>query len=118
MKNRYLGITFTKHIINRLYNRGISQSDAWQTFQHPDGSVPGKTPGSRKFYKNFSGKKIEIVAKKNEKGEWVILTGWVRHLGQRQPSANSNEPFLQKLIGKLIGKSLNKAGKIIWKRKK
>ena len=118
MKNRYLGVIFTKHVINRLYNRGISQSDAWQTFQHPDSSLPGKRPGSRKFYKNFSGKKIEIVAKKNEKGEWVILTGWIRRPGQRQPSVASKEPFLQRVVGKLVSESFNQAGKIIWKRKK
>lgn len=99
MKNRYLNVVFTKHVINRLYNRGISQSDAWQTFQHPDGSLPGKIPGSRKFYKKFGQKKIEIVAKKNEKGEWVILTGWIKH-----PGGKYKGNFLERLIMKGLRK--------------
>lgn len=104
MKNRYLGVIFTKHVINRLYNRGISQAVAWETFQHPDGSVPGKTPGSRKFYKDYGHKKIEIVAKKNEKAEWVILTGWIKYSNTHESVVNSNEPFLQRLVGKLVNK--------------
>ncbi|HUS59859.1 MAG TPA: hypothetical protein VMX76_00520 [Nevskiaceae bacterium] len=111
MKQQYIGVIFTKHVINRLYNQGISQSDAWQTFQHPDNSLPGKTPGSRKFYKNFGDKRIEIVAKKNEKGEWVILTGWIKYPGSGQPSAASDEPFLQGVVGKLVEKGLNKLKK-------
>jgi len=104
MKNRYLDVIFTKHVINRLYNRGISQSDAWQTFQHPDGSVPGKTPGSRKFYKNYGRKKIEIVAKKNEKGEWVILTGWIRYPNGRPAAVNPNGLLLQRVVAKVVSK--------------
>lgn len=108
MKARYLDAIFTKHVINRLYNRGISQSGAWQTFQHPDGSVPGKIPGSRKFYKDFGDKRIEIVAKKNEKGEWMILTGWIKYPGSGQATVSSKEPFLQRMVGKLVGIGLNK----------
>lgn len=107
MKTRYMDAIFTKHAINRLYNRGIAQSDAWYTFQHPDGSLPGKTPGSRKFYKNYGQQRIEVVAKQNEKGEWVILSCWSKLIGDGKPIFRK-ETFLEKIIKK----GLDKLGKL------
>ncbi len=51
MKNKYFDVIFTNHAINRLYNRGISQEKAYETFAHPDERLEGKIPGSVKFYK-------------------------------------------------------------------
>lgn len=112
MKTRYMNAIFTNHAINRLYNRGITQSDAWYTFQHPDGSLPGKTLGSRKFYKNYGKQRIEVIAKKNEKGEWVILSCWSKLIGDGKPIFRK-ETFLEKIIKK----GLDKLGKLIQKRK-
>jgi len=103
MKNRYMNTIFTKHVINRLYNRGISQSDAYYTFKHPDGTLPGSTPDSKKFYKNHGSQRIEIVAKQNEKGEWIILTAWARKQGTGQPifrQSQNEGNFLEKIIMK------------------
>jgi len=103
MKTRYLDVIFTKHAINRLHNRNLSQSDAWDTFKHPDGSLLGKTVNSRKFYKNYGKQRIEVIAKKNEKGEWVILSCWSKYPGQRQ-SATHKKFFLETLAEKLLKK--------------
>lgn len=103
MKNRYLDVIFTNHAINRLYNRGLTQSDAWYTFKHPDGILEGQTLGSKKFYKNFGEQKIEVVAKKNEKGEWLILSCWSKYIGNGKPLLEK-EPLLQKIIGGLVRK--------------
>ena len=103
---------FTKHAITRLYNRGISQSDAWYVFKHPDGSFPGKAPGSRKFYKDYGPQRIEVVAKQNEKGEWIILSAWSKVKGTGKPVFPYKESLLEKVIKnlfkKLFCKSQNK----------
>lgn len=104
MKTRYMGAIFTKHAINRLYNRRITQSDAWYTFQHPDGSLPGKTPNSRKFYKDHGEQRIEVIAKKNEKGKWVILSCWSKYKGNNKPIFTHQEGFLEALVKKALNK--------------
>ena len=97
-----MGLIFTKHAINRLYNRGISQGKAFETFTHPDGQLPGKIPGSVKFFKKYGQQRIEVVAKKNEKGEWVVFSCWSK-FKEKMPY-RYQEPLLQKLIGKLVKK--------------
>ena len=97
-----MSLIFTNHAINRLYNRGVSQEKAYETFAHPDGQLPGKIPGSVKFCKNYGEQRIEIVAKKNEKGEWVIFSCWAK-LKEKIPY-RYQEPLLQKLIGNLVRK--------------
>ncbi|MCJ7792496.1 MAG: hypothetical protein MUP45_00750 [Candidatus Marinimicrobia bacterium] len=114
MKTRYLNTIFTNHAHNRLYNRGITQSDAWYTFQHPDGSLPGKIPGSSKFYKDYGEQRIEVVAKQNEKGEWLILSCLSKLRGDGRPLFPQKEPWL----ARIIKKGLEKIENLVQKRKK
>ena len=111
MKARYMNTIFTKHAIARLYNRGISQSDAWYVFQHPDGSLPGKAPGSRKFYKNYGEQRIEVVAKQNEKGEWVILSAWSKVKGAGKSLFPRKESLLERIVNKILTKLLPQSPK-------
>lgn len=109
MKNKYLDVIFTHHAITRLYNRGISQSDAWETFKYPDKIIDGKIAGSKKFYKDLKGKKIEVVAQPNEKGEWVIFSCWVKDSHSKgkndyRNQANEHYNFLERFISNLLGK--------------
>jgi hypothetical protein len=105
MKPNYMGVIFTKHAINRLYNRGITQSDAWYTFKHPEGILEGKISGSKKFYKNYGNQKIEVVAKQNEKGEWIVLSCWSKYVGDGKPLVRKQN-FLEKIINKPLNKIL------------
>lgn len=101
MKNRYLDVIFTNHAISRLHNRGLTQSDAYEVFKHPDDSRPGKSLNSKIFYKNYGSQKVEVVAKKNDQGEWVILSVWSRLPGQQQPASQQLVPegmFLERWI--------------------
>ena len=113
MKNEFMGTIFTNHAIERLYQRRIAQSDAWYTLRHPDKSLKGKTPGSWKFYKNYGPQRIEVVAKKNEKGEWIILSCWSKQMGTSQAIF----PHKESLPEKLINKGLEKLVKWIRKKK-
>lgn len=102
MQNKYLNLIFTNHAITRLYNRGISQEKAYEVFTHPDGQIPGKTPGSVKFYKSYGPQRIELIAKKNNKNEWIVLSSWVKI--KEKSFYRHQEPFLERIIGSLIRK--------------
>lgn len=101
-----MGTIFTDHAIQRLYERGIAQSDAWYTLRHPDKQLRGSTPGSYKFYKDYGKQRIEVVAKQNEKGEWVILSCWSKFVGTGKPIFPKRENFLWTLTKKAIKKLL------------
>lgn len=72
----YGGVIWTNHAIQRLHERNIKQSDAWATWRNPDHSRYAESQGgwvySRKVHKEI----IEVVAKQNEKKEWLILSVW------------------------------------------
>lgn len=70
-------IVFTTHSIERMKQRGISGEWAWQTVKHPDINVPGKEKHTTEFIKNFDAHKVTAIAKKNEVGEWVVLSVWM-----------------------------------------
>jgi hypothetical protein len=78
MDNHFGGVIWTNHALDRLRERKISQSDAWATWRRPTESKKGSTPGSWVYYRNYGRERIEVVAKKNEKGEWLILSVWSR----------------------------------------
>jgi hypothetical protein len=109
MKRKYLDLVFTNHAINRLYNRGITQEKAYETFKNPNGQLAGKIPGSTKFYKNYGKQRVEVIVKKNEKGEWIVLSCWSKFKEKAPYLKNKfayqkKEPLLQKLIGTLVRK--------------
>jgi len=78
MNNRFGGVVWTNHALDRLHKRGIKQGDAWATWRRPDQSEYAKTKGAWVYYRTFGNQKIEVVAKQNEKKEWVILSVWSR----------------------------------------
>ena len=76
MDRKYKGLIWTNHALARLGQRGISQGDAWATWNHADQTRKGTAPGSWIYYRTFGDTKIEVVAKKNENKEWLILSVW------------------------------------------
>lgn len=78
MNNSYGGVIWTNHAIERLRERNISQGDAYATFRRPQLSRKGSAPNSFVYYRNYGTEKIEVVAKKNERNEWIILSVWSR----------------------------------------
>jgi hypothetical protein len=85
MENQFMGIIFTNHALERLRQRRITQSDAWYTLRHSDNQEKGKSPGSWKFFKGYGQQRIEIIAKQNEKKQWVVLSCWSKLIGNNQP---------------------------------
>ncbi|CAN5143293.1 hypothetical protein BH09PAT1_BH09PAT1_0240 [soil metagenome] len=75
--NHYKGTIWTNHALERLGQRGLSQDIAWQAFAHPDRQFTGKNPGTVELQKNFGQSLVTIIAKQNEKREWIILSNWI-----------------------------------------
>lgn len=89
MDNHYGGVIWTNHALQRLRERGIKQGDAWATWRNPEQSRKGTSPGSWVYFRNYGRDQIEVVAKQNEKKEWLILSVWSRpvQFGYKQPDS-------------------------------
>ena len=110
MKTYFMGVIFTNHAIERLHQRQITQGDAWYTFKHSDQQSRGKTPGSWKFSKSYGPQTIQVIGKKNDEGQWVILSCWSKMMGNNQPI------FSQSQKENLAWKLTKRAGKGLWKK--
>ena len=100
MKRDYKGVIWTNHAIGRMRERGIKQGDAWATFNRPDTSKYAKSKNTHVYYRTWSSEKIEVVAKKNEKGEWLILSVWSKPSRGSKKKSEKKSPFsfLKKLF--------------------
>lgn len=109
MERNFGGVIWTDHALKRLKERGISQSDAWATWSRPDQSRQGSNQkGSWVYYKTYGDQKLEVVAKKNEKGEWLILSVWSRPVLARQNRDQSGQSMLKKIFEFLFVKPENR----------
>lgn len=102
MNNKYGGVVWTNHAIQRLYERQVTQQDAWYTFQHPDGQLKGSTPGSVRYYKDYGPQRIEVVGILNDKKEWVIMSCWSKLLGNNQSIFVQKENVIFYILRKLF----------------
>ena len=91
MANRnYGGVIWTNHAIQRLNERGISQGDAWAVWNRPEQSRYSATKGAWIYYKTYGDERIEVVAKQNEKKEWIILSVWSKKVFANYPKTKDN----------------------------
>jgi hypothetical protein len=104
MEEEFRGVIWTKHAIRRLYERRIAQSDAWYTLRRPDKTLKGKKAGSFVFCKDYGKQRIKVVARQNEKKEWVVLSCWSKIIGTGKPIFFQKESLVEKLIKKLLPK--------------
>ncbi len=100
MKHQYLGVIFTNHALNRLYNREVNQSKAYKTLKKPDKKEAGKTIGSYKFSRDFGDYILQLVAKKNDKKQWIVLTCWVK---EKFASKKQKNGFWGRLLDWILG---------------
>lgn len=76
----YGGVIWTNHALQRLKERGISQADAYYTFKNPHQSRFANNKGAWIYYRIYNNNRIEVVAKKNEENEWLILSVWSKEI--------------------------------------
>ncbi len=97
MDSKFGGVIWTNHALERMRQRGMKQGDAWATWKHPDQSRKGTAPGSWIYYRTYGSEKIEVVAKRNLKKQWIILSVWSRPVFRKQIS------FFRRLSKLLFG---------------
>lgn len=73
----YGGVIWTNHAIERMQGRGLTQQAALSAFSHPDKRYKGKNPGSIEYVKDTGTHTITLIAKQNERNEWVIISAWI-----------------------------------------
>ncbi|MBI4080542.1 MAG: hypothetical protein HY430_02110 [Candidatus Levybacteria bacterium] len=98
----YKGAIWTNHALNRLSDRGLTQDIAASAFQHPDTSKPGQNNGSQVYQKYYGRSLVSVVAKKNERGEWLILSCWaeppITTSGGTRQQEGQEGSFLKKVL--------------------
>ncbi len=104
MNRNFGGVIWTNHALSRLRERGIKQGDAWATWRRPDQSRYAKNKGAWVYYKTYGNQRIEVVAKKNEKKEWIILSVWSKTVYQK-PKAKKSDSLLKLLLKRFFKKS-------------
>jgi hypothetical protein len=77
MTNYYGGLIFTNHALQRLSERQFPQHMVLDTFNRPDKSFPGKQPGSYEYQRRFGASTVTVIAKQNERREWLVLSCWI-----------------------------------------
>ncbi len=75
--SHYGGIIWTHHALERLGQRGLSKDMALQAFKAPDSKSNGKQSGTYEFRKKFGISTVTLIAKQNEKKEWVVFSCWI-----------------------------------------
>lgn len=105
MEKEFGGVIWTDHALERLRERGIKQGDAWATFRRPDKSRYAKAKSAWVYYKTYGKERIEVVAKKNEKGRWIVLSVWSRPAGNKKKGKKEDSLFML-IVKKLLKKGL------------
>lgn len=100
MDARFGGVIWTNHALDRLRDRGIKQGDAWATWKNPEQSRYAASQGAWVYYRTYGNEKIEVVAKENERKEWIILSVWSSPVYSQRPKPESFLNFLVKKIFK------------------
>jgi len=93
--SHYGGVIWTNHALERLKRRGLSQDMAIQTFKHPDQSFSGNQSDSFVYEKKFDEKRVSVIAKQNEKNEWVIISCWMDPPMPGSPDAKEKKEYRQ-----------------------
>lgn len=103
MDRNFGGVIWTNHALNRLRERGIKQGDAWATWNRAEQTRKGAS-GNWVYYKNWGGTQIEVVAKQNEKREWIILSVWSRPVFPGPPNSpkSLNPPTFSSFFKNLV----------------
>lgn len=102
MDNHYGGIIWTNHALQRLRERGIKQGDAWATWRKPDRSR--YEDATWVYTRTINHQDVEVVAKKNERGEWIVLSVWSKPVSRQYTTRKQSSfwPRFIKILQKLF----------------
>lgn len=103
MDRNYGGVIWTNHALVRLRERGIKQGDAWAVWNRPDQSRYAASQGAWVYYRTWGDERIEVVAKQNEKKEWIILSVWSKKiLSDTYNKTNNSSNWIVILLTRIL----------------
>ncbi len=102
MGEKYQGVIWTDHALRRMKERGIKIDHALTTLNSPDESRRGQIPGSWVYFRTWGEDQIEVVAKQNERGEWVVLSVWSRKV--KNSNWSGKLPWWKYFLKELLGR--------------
>jgi hypothetical protein len=70
-------LIFTNHALERISDRKMNKNMILQAFSSPDSKNKGKKPDTTEFIKHTGSSTITLIAKQNEKNEWIALSAWI-----------------------------------------
>lgn len=86
MDRDYRGFIFTKHALERLSDRSITQDMVIQALQHPENTHPTGKRATMKFIKTVNGRLLHVVATHLPKDDkWLVVSVWVRGEDDKEP---------------------------------
>lgn len=98
MNQNFGGLVWTSHALEKLKERGIKQGDAWATWKNPQQKRYAANRGAWICSRTYGNKKIEVVAKQNDKKEWIILSVWSRPVDKIKKKSQSLISLLVKRV--------------------
>jgi len=104
MDRNFGGVIWTDHALRKLKDRGIKQGDAWATWRNPEKSRKANVPGAWIYFRNYGNERIEVVAKQNEKKEWIILSVWSSSIFEKRKNSDKKLPFWKLLVKQILGR--------------
>jgi hypothetical protein len=75
--NHFGGVIWTNHALERLKQRNMTQNMAFEAFSNADRVIPGKKLHTTEYQKRINNYFVTVIATKNEKNEWILLSCWV-----------------------------------------
>ena len=101
MQKDYGGVIWTNHALLRMEERKVKQGDAWATWKNPSNSKYDPKKGAWVYRRVYGNEEIEVVAKKNEKNQWLIISVWsnILHTNKAfEPKRSLLQSFLKFLF--------------------
>lgn len=84
---KYGGVIWTDHALQRLEERGIKIDHALTTLNSPHESRYAATKDAWVYYRTWGTDRVEVVAKQNEKKEWLVISVWSKTVGEYKPES-------------------------------
>lgn len=80
MNRMYKELAFTNHALERLRQRGVTQSEVWATWKRPRKRYYAATKGGWVYERVWGKRQIEVVVTKNERDQPVVISVWANTL--------------------------------------
>lgn len=88
-------VIWTKHVHQRIKERGINSRDLDKTIRFPDEIITSKSTGSKKHIKDINGQQITATIKR-DKNDWIVTSVW------QKPSRQKKAPPSPSLLDKFF----------------